>query len=198
MTFLQILRLPAAYVRGHRLLTALVVVAILAAYVYPSDMEGTYGQSRGGDDMTLVVGTEYAGRFVNTALQLGVPLVLRDMTGLKQLAVITVAGIVASHGPKRLLNDIEIMGTRLGQRPWSPDSAHNMPSGHATLAGSAVAFLIRRYGWIWGLVTIPILILTMYARVMLDAHTVSAVIAGALTGLLVTAMFTTRWPGRGK
>jgi lipid A 1-phosphatase len=198
MTFAQILRLPAAFVRAHKLLTGLVVAVILIAYVYPSDMENTYGQSRNGHEMPLVTGTEYAGRFVNTALQLAVPVLLRDMTGLKQLAVITVAGIAASHGPKRLLNDVEVMGTRLGQRPWSPDSAHNMPSGHSTLAGSAVAFLIRRYGWIWGLITVPILLATMYARVMLDAHTVSAVIAGALTGLLVTAMFTTRWTGRGK
>jgi membrane-associated phospholipid phosphatase len=32
----------------------------------------------------------------------------------------------------------------------------------------------------------------MYARVMLNAHTISAVIAGALVGCLTTAWFTSR------
>jgi membrane-associated phospholipid phosphatase len=67
-----------------------------------------------------------------------------------------------------------------------------MPSGHSTLAASAVVFLVLRYGFVWALITVPVLLLTMYTRVMLDAHTISAVIAGALTGGMSTALFTTR------
>jgi len=85
--------------------------------------------------------------------------------------MITVAGILASHGPKRLLNDVEIMGTRLGQRPNSTTSKHNMPSGHSTLAGACAYFLMRRYSIWFGVIVIPVLLLTMYARVMLDKHT---------------------------
>jgi membrane-associated phospholipid phosphatase len=33
----------------------------------------------------------------------------------------------------------------------------------------------------------------MYARVMLDRHTISATIAGAATGLLVAALFSTKF-----
>ncbi|MFN3954335.1 MAG: lipid A 1-phosphatase LpxE [Pararhodobacter sp.] len=193
MTFAEILRLPVRILARNRLLVLLVLLAIGAASIYPSDMEGRYAQSRGGHEMRHVTLTEDYGRFINTGLQLAVPLLLRDMAGLKQLAVITVAGIVASHGPKRLLNDVEIRGTRLGQRPSSPDTRHNMPSGHATLAASGAYFLMRRYSLWFGLIVLPVLLATMYARVMLDEHTISAVIAGALTGMLVTALFTTRW-----
>ena len=196
MTFAEILRLPARIFSRNRLLVVLVVLSIGAATIYPSDMEGRYAQSRGGHDMLHVVLIEDYGRFINTGLQLAVPLLLRDAAGLKQLAVITVGGILASHGPKRLLNDVELWGTRLGQRPSSPDTKHNMPSGHATLAGSGAYFLMRRYSLWFGLIVLPVLLATMYARVMLDEHTISAVIAGALTGMLVTALFTTRWRRR--
>jgi membrane-associated phospholipid phosphatase len=33
----------------------------------------------------------------------------------------------------------------------------------------------------------------MYARVMLDMHTISAVFAGAVTGILVSALFSSKW-----
>jgi lipid A 1-phosphatase len=155
-------------------------------------MDGYYSESKGGQDMALVTLTEDYGRFINTGLQVLVPVVTRDIVGLKQVAVITVVGVLATHGPKRLLDRIEIAGTRLGQRPYSPDSQHNMPSGHSALAASSVWFLMRRYSLWFGLITIPVTVMTMYTRVMLDAHTISAVIAGALVGLLFTALLTTR------
>ena len=53
--------------------------------------------------------------------------------------------------------------------------------------------MVRRYSLWFGVIVIPIMLLTMYARVMLDAHTISAVISGAMTGMLVTTLFTTKW-----
>ena len=103
-------------------------------------------------------------------------------------------GVLASHGPKRLLNDVEIMGTRLGQRPHSTDSRHNMPSGHSTLAGACAYFMVRRYSIWFGIIVIPVLLFTMYVRFMLDMHTISATIAGAGTGILVSAIFATTLP----
>jgi membrane-associated phospholipid phosphatase len=196
MTFAQILKTPARMVRAYPWAVGLTLLVIALAAVYPSDMDGYYSQSKGGQDMVLVTGTEDYGRFINTGLQVLVPVLARDVVGLKQVAVITVVGILATHGPKRLLDRIEIAGTRLGQRPYSPDSRHNMPSGHAALAASSVWFLMRRYSLWFGVITIPVTLLTMYTRVMLDAHTISAVIAGALVGLLFTALLTTRRDAR--
>ena len=117
---------------------------------------------------------------------------MRDWKGAGQIIGVIGAGIVASHGPKRLLNDVSIMGTRLGQRPSSKTSKHNMPSGHSTLASAGGWFMARRYSMWFLLLCLPITALTMYARVMLGAHTVSATIAGTILGVLVAALFVRR------
>lgn len=195
MSFVEILRQPLRVFRDHTVIVLVTLGLALSAMFYPSDMEGRYATSKGGQGDWLVETTEDYGRHLNTLIPLGAALVLRDVTGLKQIVVITVAGIVASHGPKRLLNNVEVLGTRLGQRPYAPDSKHNSPSGHSTLAGAGAYVAMRRYSPWFALIVLPILLLTMYARVMLDLHTVSAVIAGALTGLLVASLFATKREG---
>ena len=169
-----------------------VMVVAVAAMIFPND-PARY-QPRNGAAHPLVIGTEQYGRYLNTALQIGLPIVLRDWVGLKQLAIVAAASTLATHGLKRGLNDVTVFGSRLGRRPHSDLSKHNTPSGHASLAASGAWFVARRYGmqYLWMLA--PMTLLTMYARVMLNAHTVSATIAGALVGLLITALFTTRRP----
>ena len=193
MTFINILTQPIRIFYRHTILVVMMFLIITAASIYPSDLENDYAVSRGGHEMSFVVATESYGRHINTVLPFALALILKDKEGLKQLGFITVAGILASHGPKRLLNDVEIMGTRLGQRPSSPTSKHNTPSGHSTLAGACAYFIMRRYSTWMGLIVIPVLLATMYARVMLDKHTVSATIAGAATGLLVAGLFSTKF-----
>ena len=189
MTFRELLSQPFKVIYRHGIVVCMVVVIILAATVYPSDMENDYAVSKGGHERPVVVAFEDYGRHINTLLPFVLALVLKDKEGWKQLGMITVVGILTSHGPKRLLNDVEIMGTRLGQRPNSTSSKHNMPSGHSTLAGACAYFVMRRYSIWFGVIVIPVLLFTMYARVMLDKHTVSATISGAATGLLVAALF---------
>lgn len=193
MKLVEICILPLRIVRRHTASVALALLVIVSATIYPSDMENDYATPRGGQSSSVVMVTEEYGRHLNTLLPFATIIVLRDWNGLKQLAVVTVAGIAASHGPKRLLNDVTVMGTRLGERPRSPNSQHNMPSGHSTLASAGAFFMIRRYSLWFSLIVIPIMVLTMYARVMIDAHTISATIAGAMTGMLITALFTTKW-----
>jgi lipid A 1-phosphatase len=142
--------------------------------------------------MPFVVSTEKYGRHINTLMPFALAIISRDKAGFKQILVIAVSGIIASHGPKRLLNNVKIMGTRLGQRPFSSTSKHNTPSGHSTLAGATAYFVMRRYSWWFAVIVIPVLLCTMYARVMLDKHTISATLAGAATGLLVAALFSTK------
>jgi lipid A 1-phosphatase len=114
--------------------------------------------------------------------------VLGDKVGLVQLLYVAAAGVITTHGLKFLLNDRWIGRTRLGERPNHRD--HNMPSGHSSMVSCAVYFVWRRYSPWLGLLLSAFMLVTMYARVMLNAHTVSAVIAGALAGLLAAALFT--------
>ena len=166
------------------------IVILLIATFYPTDLKRHYAQSKNGHSDPFIVGVEDYGRHINSILPAIAIVVMRDVNGLKQLATIGLTGMIASHGPKRLLNDVTISGTRLGERPSSSSSKHNMPSGHSTLASAGAYFMARRYSHWFGLIVWPVLAMTMYARFMLDAHTISATIAGALTGAIVAALFT--------
>ena len=193
MTFVEILKQPIQSFQKYSVFIVLLIGIIVLSSLYPSDLEKDYSTTRGGQDMPFVVGTEKYGRHINTLMPFALALISRDKNGIKQLLIITVSGILASHGPKRFLNNVQIMGTRLGERPFSPTSNHNTPSGHSTLAGASAYFVMRRYSWWFAIVVIPILLSTMYARVMLDQHTISATVAGAATGLLVAALFSTKF-----
>lgn len=162
---------------------SIVIVAIL----YPSDMEGHYSRPRNGQENTLVMGVENYGRHINTLVPIGAAILLRDVKGMWQIGAVVVAGTAATHIPKRILNDVSVNGIRLGQRPNGGD--HNMPSGHSALASAGAWIAVRRYLKWFGLVVLPVLFLTMYARYMLDAHTVSATIAGAIIGILAADLF---------
>ena len=163
-----------------------------SAMIYPSDINGVYAVCHAAEKTFIVQKTEKYLRHTNSVLPIATVIVLRDWKGAGQIIGVIGAGIVASHGPKRLLNDVSIMGTRLGQRPSSKTSKHNMPSGHSTLASAGGWFMARRYSMWFLLLCLPITALTMYARVMLGAHTVSATIAGTILGVLVAALFVRR------
>jgi lipid A 1-phosphatase len=193
MTFVEILRQPIKVFHTNTVPIVLLVTIIFLSSLYPSDLENDYSTPRGGEDMPFVVSTEKYGRHVNTLLPFALAIISRDKAGFKQILVIAVSGIIASHGPKRILNNVKIMGTRLGQRPFSSTSKHNTPSGHSTLAGATAYFVMRRYSWWFAVIVVPVLLCTMYARVMLDKHTISATVAGAATGLFVAALFSTKF-----
>ncbi len=178
--------------KQHKYIFSICSVLLLLCLFYPTNLHFSCDSTNNRRDMALVHATEKYGRFVNTALQIALPLVMRDAVGLQQLVVVAITATAMTHGLKRALNDVDIMETRLGQRPCNAGSKHNMPSGHSSLAASGAYFVCRRYGLRYAFVVVPILILTMHARVALDAHSMSAVLAGALIGLLTTAMFTTR------
>ncbi|OWW18299.1 phosphatase PAP2 family protein [Noviherbaspirillum denitrificans] len=171
----------------------LLFLAFLGCTFYPSDVDD-YSRSfpaRKAGQVEHI--TENYVRYVNTALQVGLPIVLSDKVGLVQLIYVAVSATVLTHGTKYLVNDWRVFGTRLGQRPINPRSKHNMPSGHSSMASCAMYFVCRRYSYWFAVLLIPIMLLTMYARIMLYEHTVSAVLAGALVGILAGAMFTSRW-----
>lgn len=193
MSTIRNIALPWHNLRRHGLALGFAGLLIGGALAYPSDINGAYAVCRAAGKTALVQGTEKYLRHVNTALPIATVIVLRDWKGAGQILGVVGAGIVASHGPKRLLNDVTVMGTRLGQRPSGPHSKHNTPSGHSTLASAGGWFMARRYSLWFLLLCLPVTGLTMYARVMLGAHTVSATVAGALIGIVVATLFTSRW-----
>lgn len=171
------------------------VVLIVLSTLYPTEPAAYVRDPDHVPGVVVHVMDQY-GRFINTALQIALPLVYRDPVGIAQLAYIAVATTAATHGLKYVVNDWHVDGIRLGQRPSGEGSRHNMPSGHSSMASCAVYFVCRRYGMRFAWIMVPVLALTMYARVALEAHTVSAVICGALIGLLMAAIFTSRYVAR--
>lgn len=173
-------------VKRPHFLIALCFIAIVFSVLYPSDL-ASYRQTP-RNDHPVIHGIEHYGRFINTIAQVALPIIKRDPVGMIQNLYIGVLGTIMTHGTKRALDRVVIGGVRLGERPHG--GRYNMPSGHASLAASAVYFVGRRYGWWHTAYLLPVLLLTMLTRVELDAHTWSAVIAGALIGILSAAIFT--------
>ncbi|MEN9465865.1 MAG: hypothetical protein RL217_2046 [Pseudomonadota bacterium] len=142
--------------------------------------------------------TENYLRFSSTAIQIIAPILMRDPVGIAQSINASIATTLVTHSFKRLFNNQTTWddGRRLGERPRSPKSKHNMPSGHSSMASLAVFYVMRRYGTkqnrfkIAMIYMAVIMACTMYTRVMLDDHTVPATLAGALVGLICAFVFT--------
>ena len=105
MTFREIIIHPIKVFYSHFILVIMSALVIAGSSFYPSEMDGYYATSKGGNKNIFVNGIEDYGRHINTITPLVMALALKDGTGIKQLLVITFSGILASHGPKRLLND---------------------------------------------------------------------------------------------
>lgn len=181
-----------AEVRRSVALTVFLLVSITATAIYPTDIDSYPVSPAGTATPAEVRMTEDYVRFIPTAVQIALPLVLGDRVGLVQLLYVGISTTIATHGAKFLLDGRWVMGTRLGRRPEKASSRYNMPSGHSSMVSCAACFVGRRYSFWLALPLWVIMLLTMYARVMLNMHTISAVIAGALIGILTTMLFTSR------
>ena len=167
------------------------LLGILFFLPYPTNLNA-YRQCPPEDGLPVVGLTEKYLRYTGTVVQIRLPLILADKIGMVQLLYTGISATIATHGLKRLVDRVEVQHTRLGERPSKPNSHQNMPSGHSSMASCAAYFVSRRYGFLHALYLLPILLLTMYARVALHDHTVSAVIVGTLVGFLAAAVFTSR------
>jgi membrane-associated phospholipid phosphatase len=119
-------------------------------------------------------------RFLNTFAQALIPIVLGDKIGLVQSAYVGLSTTIITHGFKNLYNQL---GFEFSTRPTGAKS--NMPSGHSSMAACGMAFVIRRYGWRfkYGFILILTTLGTMFARVELSKHTLSAIFAGCIVGV---------------
>jgi lipid A 1-phosphatase len=197
-----------ASVLVHRRMLAVASLILAACMLYPteiSDYRNDAPLHTAGAGLSQLTGlpvaeveaglqqgidwVEYQGRFLATAMQIIVPVVLADKIGLIELVYVAGAATVATHGLKWALNDFHVGDTQLGLRPNG--GQNNMPSGHSAMAGSALGFVWRRYGARHLLYLLPLLLATMAARVLLSAHTVSAVCSGALIGVVISYVMAT-------
>lgn len=186
-----LMRQAYAEAKVPRWFVLLCLGGILLAGSYPSDLP-SYRPVREADATAFVHFTNSYLRFANTVVQVALPVAFADQIGMVQLAYVAISTTAATQGLKFLVNKWEFGGTRLGERPSGPTSNHNMPSGHSSMASCAVYYIGRRYG-LWHLLyLVPIMLLTMYARVELGSHTIAAVIAGALIGVMMAAIFTSK------
>jgi lipid A 1-phosphatase len=189
----SIFRVAYTSVRRPTVLLVLLVLGILASACYPSKLRSYPVLPPGAATPTEVRLTEDSVRYVPTVLQIAIPILLADEVGMAQLLYVGISTTVATQGAKFLLNDVTVAGVRLGERPRG--NSYNMPSGHSSMSSCAVYFLGRRYSVWLGLLLSIIMGMTMYSRVMLNAHTISAVITGALIGFLCAALFTSARSG---
>jgi hypothetical protein len=192
----------------HSRLVWIGAILVLMCMMYPSNLEeyrknppiqsfGTWLSEVSDvpvDDMSPILqdGVQWVedrGRFIATGAQVLVPLIALDKIGGVQLLYLGVATTAATHVFKRLFNDVEVAGTPVGQRPKG--GQHNVPSGHSSMAASALGFLWLRYGVFHTYYLLPLVLATMATRVFLSAHTVSAVLAGALLGFVLAYVMTT-------
>ena len=168
------------------------VIGVLLVPLFPTNLH-SYRAPHAGEGLTVALVTDHYIHNINTIVQIALPILLRDKIGLLQGLYVGLSNAIATHGLKFLVDHWTVAGTRLGERPLDVDSRFNMPSGHSSMASSAAYFVSRRYGLLHALYLLPILFLTMYARVVLNAHTITAVITGALVGFLVAAIFTSKF-----
>lgn len=176
----------------------LLTIVMLISTFYESDMKDFYNKNRKKGAPDYIHFVEDYGRFTNTAIQALLPIILRDPVGVMQAINVGIVTTASTHTLKFALNDVTVGSTRLGQRPRNPNSSRNMPSGHSSMASCALGFVARRYGAKWLVILLPVLILTMYARFMLDAHTISATIAGACLGIISALLCTSRYEKKEK
>ena len=113
-----------------------------------------------------------------------------DYEGFKQFVISTAINSAGVQGLKYALNEVEIDGTRLGLRPNGKD--HNMPSGHTAAAFNGAWFLQKRYGWEYSIIPLAGAAFTGYSRYDSNNHTLAAIGAGAVFGILVAEFTTSR------
>ncbi len=169
----------------------LLIVVFILSCIYPSDMDGYYAVDRSKNVPMMVEYTEEYARFLPAIAQALVPIIMRDPAGLIQAINVGVFTTLSTQGLKFALDDVYVGNTRLGRRPRGSTSHHNMPSGHSSMALCSLVFLIRRYSfkWLWFL---PLTFLTLYARFNYDSHTISAIVAGSILGIICALIFTSK------
>lgn len=113
-------------------------------------------------------------------------IVEKDNKGLVQLGLSTATGLALNYGLNACVGK---------DRPVMPDHPgwgdhHAFPSTHAMVAFDGATFLMRRYGWKWGVPAYVVSTYVAWGRVHADRHDWWDVLAGAAVGAGSALIFT--------
>lgn len=115
-----------------------------------------------------------------TLTALAVSFVERDKKGMAELGLSTAATLVANYA-------LEAAVTK--RRPDGSGN-HSFPSTHTAVAFDGATFLMKRYGWKWGVPAYVVSTYVAWGRVYADKHDAWDVLGGAVIGTAAALVFT--------
>lgn len=114
------------------------------------------------------------------ATALGVAIANHDTEGLKQLGLSTATCLAVNYGLELCIHKDRPDGT----------GHHAFPSTHTAVAFNGSTFLMKRYGWKWGVPAYVVSSFVAWGRVKTDRHDWWDVLGGAAIGAGSAFIFT--------
>ena len=119
------------------------------------------------------------------ATALGVAIAKHDTEGLKQLGLSTATCLAVNYGLELCIRKDRPDGT----------GHHAFPSTHTAVAFNGSTFLMKRYGWKWGVPAYVVSSFVAWGRVHTDRHDWWDVLGGAAIGAGSAYIFTRPFMG---
>ena len=119
------------------------------------------------------------------ATALGVAIAKHDTEGLKQLGLSTATFLAVNYGLELCIRKDRPDGT----------GHHAFPSTHTAVAFNGSTFLMKRYGWKWGVPAYVVSSFVAWGRVHTDRHDWWDVLGGAAIGAGSAYIFTRPFMG---
>ncbi|HNT80771.1 MAG TPA: phosphatase PAP2 family protein [Bacteroidia bacterium] len=146
----------------------------------------TYVKAQGISETQYETVLETTGDVLQIALPLsglGMTLLFKDKTGLKQHALAFASNVVLTHTLKVVVAK---------KRPETSSAYNAFPSGHTAAAFQGAAFIQRRYGWKYGKYAYVLAGMVGYSRIegLNDRHDFVDVLGGAVLGISCSYLFT--------
>ena len=114
------------------------------------------------------------------ATALGVAFAKHDTEGMKQLGLSTVTCLAVNYGLELCIRKDRPDGT----------GHHAFPSTHTAVAFNGSTFLMKRYGWKWGVPAYVVSSFVAWGRVHTDRHDLWDALGGAAIGAGSAFIFT--------
>ena len=114
------------------------------------------------------------------ATAVGVAIAKHDNEGLKQLGLSTASCLALNYGLELCIKKDRPDGT----------SHHAFPSTHTAVAFNGSTYLMKRYGWKWGVPAYAVSSFVVWGRVHTDRHDWWDVLGGTAIGVGTAFIFT--------
>ena len=147
----------------------IIVLSLLVALCMPMKAQKTFVE-RSTDVLSVTP----------TLAALTVSIVENDTKGMAELGLSTAATLVANYALEASIKKSRPDGT----------GNHSFPSTHTALAFDGASYLMKRYGWKWGIPAYSVSTYVAWGRVYADKHDVWDVLGGAALGTAAALVFT--------